>query len=60
MTLEEANKAMRELLLQPGYLRIETPLMSDDELVWAIAGLLGLIVLVLVAWRLHRKARRTL
>ena len=60
VTLEEANKAMRELLLQPGYLRIETPLMSDDELVWAIAGLLGLIVLVLVAWRLHRKARRTL
>jgi len=60
VTLEEANKAMRELLLQPGYLRIETPLMSDDALVWAIAGLLGLIVLVLVAWRLHRKARRTL
>jgi predicted Zn-dependent peptidase len=60
VTLEEANKAMRELLLQPGYLRIETPLMSDDELVWAIAGLLGLIVLVSVAWRLHRKARRTL
>ena len=60
VTLEEANKAMRELMLQPGYLRIETPLMSDDELVWAIAGLLGLIVLVLVAWRLHRKARRTL
>jgi predicted Zn-dependent peptidase len=60
VTLEEANKAMRELLLQPGYLRIETPLMSDDELLWAIAGLLGLTVLVLVAWRFHRKARRTL
>ena len=55
VTLEEANKAMRELLLQPGYLRIETPLMSDDELVWAIAGLLGLLLLALLAWRIHRR-----
>ena len=55
VTLEEANKAMRELLLQPGYLWIETPLMSDDELVWAIAGLLGLLLLALLAWRIHRR-----
>ena len=60
VTLEEANKAMRELLLQPGYLRIEMPLMSDDELVWAIAGLLGVIVLGLVLFRLRRKTQRTL
>ncbi|RON55649.1 M16 family metallopeptidase [Pseudomonas frederiksbergensis] len=55
VTLEEANKAMRELLLQPGYLRIEKPLISDDQLLWAIAGVLGLVVLGLMAWRFHRK-----
>jgi len=30
-------------------------LLSDDQLVWAIAGGLGLIVLMLVGWRLHRR-----
>ncbi|MNE55495.1 hypothetical protein D3C80_1503340 [compost metagenome] len=55
VSLQEANKAMRELLLQPGYLRIEKPLLSDDQLVWTIAGVLGLIVSMLVGWRLHRR-----
>ncbi|MBN3964215.1 insulinase family protein [Pseudomonas gregormendelii] len=55
VTLEEANRAMRSLLLQPGYLRIEKPLVSDDELIWLVAGMLGLLVLGLWAWRLRRK-----
>lgn len=55
VTLEEANKAVRELLLQPGYLRIEKPLLSYDQLMWVIAGGFGLLVLMLVAWRLHRR-----
>ena len=55
VTLEEANKAMRELLLQPGYLRIEKPLISDDQLMWLVVGGVGLIVLMLVGWRLHRR-----
>ena len=55
VTLEEANKAMRELLLQPGYLRIEKPLISDDQLLWATAGVFGLVLLGLLAWRVHRK-----
>lgn len=55
VTLDEANKAMRELLLQPGYLRIEQPLMSDDQFVWAIAGALALVVLILMGWRIHRR-----
>ena len=59
VTLEEANKALRELLLQPGYLRIEKPLMSDDQLMWLIAGGLGLLVLGLLGWRLHRRTPPT-
>jgi len=55
VTLAEANKAMRELLLQPGYLRIEKPLLSDDQLLWVLGGVLGLIVLGLLALRALRK-----
>jgi predicted Zn-dependent peptidase len=57
VTLEEANRAMRSLLLQPGYLRIEKPLISDDQLIWLVASVLGLLVLGLLAWRLRRQAR---
>jgi predicted Zn-dependent peptidase len=59
VTLDEANKAMRELLLQPGYLRIEKPLMSYDQLLWLGVGVLGLVILMLLAWRLHRRTPRT-
>ncbi|BFT60470.1 insulinase family protein [Pseudomonas moorei] len=55
VTLEEANKAMRELLMQPGYLRIEKPLLSYDQVLWAIGGMLAFLVLGLLAWRIHRK-----
>jgi predicted Zn-dependent peptidase len=55
VTLEEANKAMRELLLQPGYVRIEKPLLSYDQVLWVIGGVLGLLILILAAWRFHRR-----
>lgn len=55
VTLAEANQAMRELLLQPGYLRIEKPLVSYDQLMWAIAGVFGLMVLGALGWRVHRR-----
>jgi len=55
VTLEEANKAVRELLLQPGYLRIEKPLFSYDQLMWLVVGVAGSSVLMLVGWRLHRR-----
>lgn len=55
MTLDAANKAMRELLLQPGYLRIEKPLLSDDQVVWLVVGGLGIVLLTLLGWRLHRR-----
>jgi hypothetical protein len=55
VTLKQANQAMHQLLEQPGYLRIEKPLLSYDSLTWIAGGLLGLIVIVLLAWRLYRK-----
>ncbi|WP_223489519.1 M16 family metallopeptidase [Pseudomonas sp. A-RE-19] len=55
VTLDEANKAMRELLLQPGYLRIEKPLMSYDQVMWAIVGGVGLMVFGILGWRAHRR-----
>jgi predicted Zn-dependent peptidase len=60
VSLAEANKAMRELLLQPGYVRIEKPLLSDDQVLWVIAGGMGLIVLILLGWQLHRRSTRTM
>ncbi|MGE8067327.1 M16 family metallopeptidase [Pseudomonas sp. NPDC089569] len=56
VTLEEANKAMRELLLQPGYIRIEKPLLSYDQLMWAIVGLLALLMSGLAAWHFRRRS----
>ncbi len=51
VSLETANRAMRQLLAQPGYMRIEKPLLSYDGLYWVIAALLGLIVVLLALWR---------
>lgn len=59
VTLAQANKAMRELLMQPGYLRIEKPLLSDDQFLVVVAAGLGLIVLVLLGWQWHTRTRRT-
>ncbi|MCE6977792.1 insulinase family protein [Pseudomonas frederiksbergensis] len=55
VTLAEANKAMRELLLQPGYLRVEKPLVSYDQVMWSIVGGFGLMVLGILGWRVHRR-----
>ncbi|MGF6327862.1 putative Zn-dependent peptidase [Pseudomonas sp. BS3782 TE3695] len=55
VTLAEANKAMRKLLLQPGYLRIEKPLMSYDQVMWTIVGGFALMVLGILGWRVHRR-----
>ncbi|MGF6205620.1 M16 family metallopeptidase [Pseudomonas frederiksbergensis] len=58
VTLEEANKAMRELLLQPGYLRIEKPLISDDQLLWALGAVFGLLVLGVLGLHTYRRVPR--
>jgi predicted Zn-dependent peptidase len=56
VSLEQANRALRELLKDPGYLRIEKPLLGDDELVWGLGGLVVLL-LVGIGWRWKRRAR---
>ena len=55
VTLAQTNQAMRELFKQPGYWRIEIPLLSYDLLNGIGAGVLGLITIVLIGVRSYRK-----
>ena len=55
VSLDQTNQAMRQVFKQPGYWRIEKPLLSYDMLSWIGAGVLGLIAFVLIGVRLYRK-----
>jgi len=55
VSLDQTNQAMRQVFKQPGYWRIEKPLLSYDLLSWIGAGLLGLIAFVLIGVRRYRK-----
>ncbi|MBF6027896.1 insulinase family protein [Pseudomonas sp. P115] len=55
VSLDQTNQAMREVFKQPGYWRIEKPLLSYDSLSWIGAGILGLIAIVLIGVRVYRK-----
>ncbi|MEQ4314048.1 pitrilysin family protein [Pseudomonas syringae] len=56
VSLETANLAMRQLLAQPGYMRIEKPLLSYESLYGLIAGVLSLIVALSIwRWRTRHK-----
>ncbi|MBU6961330.1 insulinase family protein [Pseudomonas sp. CVAP len=55
VTLDQANQTLRKLLEQQGYIRIEKPLLSYDEVLWLLGGVLGLMALGVLSWRLHRK-----
>ena len=55
VTLKQANLALRQLLEQPGYVRIEKPLLSYDQLTWLLGGVVGLLVLGALGWRFHRR-----
>ena len=58
VSLETANRALRQLLEQPGYLRIEKPLLGYDGLTGVFAAIVGLIVLLaLWGWHLRRRNR---
>jgi predicted Zn-dependent peptidase len=56
VSLDSANQALRGLLAQPGYLRIEQPLLSYNALYGLVAGLI--VILVLIASLMNRKRRR--
>jgi predicted Zn-dependent peptidase len=53
VTLDQANQALHKLLEQQGYIRIEKPLLSYDEVLWLLGGVLGLMALM--GWRIHHK-----
>ncbi|CRM75853.1 M16 family metallopeptidase [Pseudomonas sp. 44 R 15] len=55
VTLAQTNQAMRQVLEQPGYWRIEKPLLSYNALSWIGAGVLGLIGLAWITLRFYRK-----
>ncbi|WP_016969561.1 M16 family metallopeptidase [Pseudomonas tolaasii] len=55
VTLEQTDQAMRQVFNQPGYWRIEKPLLSYDSLNWIGAAALALIAIVLGSVRLYRK-----
>ena len=55
VTLAQTNQAMRQVLEQPGYWRIEKPLLSYDSLSGLGVGLLGVIAILWVSVRRYRK-----
>ncbi|AZF24313.1 pitrilysin family protein [Pseudomonas sp. R2-60-08W] len=55
VTLAQTNQAMRQVLEQPGYWRVEKPLLSYNALSWISAGVLGVIILAGAALRFYRK-----
>ena len=55
VSLAQTNQAMREAFQQPGYWRIEKPLLSYVALTWIGAGAMGLIIISLIGLRLYRK-----
>ncbi|MDZ3994422.1 pitrilysin family protein [Pseudomonas sp. Teo4] len=58
VTLEQANEALKALLKDQGYLRIEKPLLGYDELYGLIALLLGLILALGLLRRRRHAAKR--
>ena len=53
VSLDNANRAMRALLGQPGYWRIEQPLLTYTGLYWLGAALVG--ILLLIVWLAYRR-----
>jgi predicted Zn-dependent peptidase len=55
VTLAQTDQAMRQVFKQPGYWRVEKPLLSYDSLNWIAGAVLALIAIVLVGVRVYRK-----
>ena len=58
ISLKQANVALRELLAEPGYVRIEKPLFSYHSMSLAILGGLALLIIAVVSWRIWRRTKR--
>ena len=58
ISLKQANVALRELLAEPGYVRIEKPLFSYHSMSLAILGGLALLIIAMVSWRIWRRTKR--
>jgi predicted Zn-dependent peptidase len=56
VSFDTANRALHQLLAQPGYVRVEKPLLGYDALYGLAAGLL--LGLVLVVWRVRSRNPR--
>ncbi|KQB52285.1 peptidase M16 [Pseudomonas endophytica] len=55
VTLKQANSALQQLFAEPGYVRIEKPLLSYNGLSLALGAALGALVLLIVGWRIWRR-----
>lgn len=58
VSLKQANDALRELLKNPGYVRIEKPLLGYDELYGLVAVVLGLVLAAGLIRRRRKQADR--
>lgn len=58
VSLEQANKALRELFAEPGYVRIEKPLLSYNGLSGLLLGAFALLALLIMGARLYRRRQR--
>ena len=51
ISLADANRALQQLLAEPGYVRIEKPLLSYDELYGWVALAVGVLLAGALIWR---------
>ncbi|SDQ24317.1 Predicted Zn-dependent peptidase [Pseudomonas sp. UC 17F4] len=54
ISLEDANRALQQLLAEPGYVRIEKPLLSYDELYGWVALAVGVLLAGVLIWGRRR------
>ncbi|MCE5982075.1 pitrilysin family protein [Pseudomonas wadenswilerensis] len=54
ISLEDANRALQQLLAEPGYVRIEKPLLSFDELYGWVALAVGVLLAGVLIWGRRR------
>ncbi|WP_285960349.1 M16 family metallopeptidase [Pseudomonas tohonis] len=59
VTPQQVDAIARELFRQPGYIRIEQPLLGYDQLGWLLPALLALALPGALLWHRRRKAPRT-